>query len=68
MERLTAALRSRTHVEAPERLAATLLEHQGQWGPTHWTTTEAGYLINNGGYSFRNPAHSFAWPTARRSG
>ncbi|WP_314250080.1 hypothetical protein [Streptomyces sp. DSM 40907] len=65
VERLTAALRDRTRLEAPEQLAATLLGHQGQWGPTHWTTAGSGYLINDGGYSFRNPANAFAWPTAR---
>lgn len=64
-ERLSAALRARTRVEAPERLAAARLAHQGEWGPTHWTTAEGGYLINDGGYSFRNPANRFAWPTAR---
>ncbi|MFB7611643.1 hypothetical protein [Streptomyces gardneri] len=65
VERLTAAMRARTRVEAPERLAAARLAYQGEWGPTHWTTGARGYLINDGGYSFRNPANRFAWPTAR---
>lgn len=63
--RLTAALRACTRVEAPERLAVARLGYQGEWGPTHWTTAEGGYPINDGGYSFRNPANRFAWPTAR---
>lgn len=33
VERLTAALRARTRVEAPERIAATRLAYQGEWGP-----------------------------------
>ncbi|MGX1544477.1 hypothetical protein [Streptomyces adustus] len=65
VERLSAALRARTRVEAPERLATALLESQGPCGPAHWTTAEAGYQINNGGHSFRNPANRFAWPAAR---
>ncbi|MEU5136855.1 hypothetical protein [Streptomyces californicus] len=65
VERLTTALRARTRIEAPERLAATILEHQGQWGPTHWSTAGSGYQINDGDYSHRNPANHFAWPTAR---
>ncbi|MGT2525847.1 hypothetical protein ACU4GG_00470 [Streptomyces nojiriensis] len=64
VDRLTAALRARTRVEEPKRLAATLLEHQGQCGPARWTTAEDGYLINDGGYSYRNPANRFAWSTA----
>ncbi|MET8860752.1 hypothetical protein [Streptomyces sp. NPDC004579] len=65
VERLTAALHARTHIRAPERLAAALLKDQGPCGPTHWTTAEAGYPINDADHSFRNPANSFAWPTAR---
>lgn len=64
IERLTAALRARTRVEVAERLAAARLAYQGEWGPTHWTTGARGYLINEGDYSFRNPANRFAWPTA----
>ncbi|MFI8105428.1 hypothetical protein [Streptomyces sp. NPDC086023] len=65
VERVSAALRARTCVEAPERLAATLLDHQGQCGPTHWSTAEDGRLINDGRYSLRNPANHFAWPATR---
>jgi hypothetical protein len=65
VERLTAALRARTRIEAPELLAASLLEDQGPCGTARWTTAEAGYPINDGAYSFRNPANRFAWPTAR---
>lgn len=64
VDRLTAALRARTQVEAPDRLAAALLEDQGPCGPVRWTTAEGGYWINNGGLSFRNPANRFAWPAA----
>ncbi|MFG2293883.1 hypothetical protein [Streptomyces sp. NPDC048603] len=66
VERLTAALRARTQVEVPERLAAARLSYQGPWGPTHWTTAEdGGYLVNDGGHSCRNPAHNFARSTNR---
>jgi hypothetical protein len=65
VDRLTAALRARTRVEAPDRLAAALLKDQGPCGPVRWTTAEGGYRINDGGYSFRNPANRFAWPAAR---
>lgn len=63
--RLTAALRARTRVEAPGRLAGVLLEHQGPSGPAHWTIAGGGYRINDGGYSYRNPANRYAWPAAR---
>jgi hypothetical protein len=65
VERLTAALRSRTRVEVPERLAEALLEDQAPWGPVHWAIAEGGYRINDGRYSYRNPANRFAWPAAR---
>ncbi|MDN3272490.1 hypothetical protein [Streptomyces sp. MA15] len=65
VERLTAALRAYTRLESPERLAAALLEDQGPCGPVHWTKAEGGYPINDGEYSFRNPANRFAWPAAR---
>ncbi len=65
VERLAAALRARTRVEEPDRLAAVRLAYQGPWGPTHWTRADGGHLINDGGHSFRNPAHGFAWPPAR---
>ncbi|MFE7531854.1 hypothetical protein ACFU7Y_40085 [Kitasatospora sp. NPDC057542] len=63
IERLTAALRACTAVEEPERLAAALLEDQGQCGPVCWTTAESGHQVNDGGYSYRNPANRFALPT-----
>ncbi|ROR38162.1 hypothetical protein [Kitasatospora cineracea] len=67
-ERLTEALRNRTAVEAPEQLAAALLEGQGPRGPMHWTMTGDGQRINDGSYSFRNPtalpAHRLARVTA----
>ncbi|WP_233510363.1 hypothetical protein [Actinomadura craniellae] len=66
-DRLAAALRARTGVEAPERLAVALLEDQGQTGSTRWTTTGSGVQINDGEYSFRNPANRFALPPARLS-
>ncbi|MFD7403008.1 hypothetical protein ACFV7R_10110 [Streptomyces sp. NPDC059866] len=65
VDRLTAALCARTHVEAPDQLAAALLEDQGPCGPVRWITAEGGHRINDGGLSFRNPANRFAWPTAR---
>ncbi|MGW8989119.1 hypothetical protein ACWGRF_04205 [Streptomyces zhihengii] len=65
VERLTAALRARTRVKAPEQLAAVLLEDQGPCGPAHWTSAEGSYPINDGDYSFRNPANHFAWPATR---
>ncbi|MFE7712275.1 hypothetical protein ACFU6I_42495 [Streptomyces sp. NPDC057486] len=65
VDRLAAALRACTQVEAPDRLAAALLEDQGLCGPVRWTTAERGYWINNGGLSFRNPANRYAWPAAR---
>ncbi|MFC3575074.1 hypothetical protein ACFOZ0_17670 [Streptomyces yaanensis] len=42
VNRLTAALRARTRVEAPDRLAAALLEDQRPCGPVRWTTDEGG--------------------------
>jgi hypothetical protein len=65
VERLAAALRTRTQVEVPDQLAEALLEDQAPWGPVHWTTAESGYRIHDGGYSYRNPANRFAWPAAR---
>ncbi|MEW2253365.1 hypothetical protein AB0907_39390 [Streptomyces sp. NPDC006975] len=65
VDRLTAALRARMRVEAPERLAAALLEDQGPCGSAHWTTAGGGYRINDGRYSYRNPANHFAWSASR---
>ncbi|MFF7209197.1 hypothetical protein ACFZAU_01510 [Streptomyces sp. NPDC008238] len=64
-ERLVAALRARTAVEDPEQLAAALLEGQGACGPARWTATGDGPRINDGRYSFRNPANRFALPPDR---
>lgn len=63
--RLAAALRARTGVEDPERLAAALLEEQGAPGVANWTTAGAGYPVNDGAYSFRNLANPFALPAER---
>ncbi|MFE4519650.1 hypothetical protein ACFRMQ_36375 [Kitasatospora sp. NPDC056783] len=60
VERVAAALRARTTVEKPELLAAAMLEDHGHYGPTTWTTTGDGHRINDGRYSFRNPAKGFA--------
>ncbi|MFJ6482293.1 MULTISPECIES: hypothetical protein [unclassified Streptomyces] len=65
VERLAAALRARTRVKAPERLATMLLEDQGPCGPARWATAEGDHQINDGGYSFRNPTNPFAWSTSR---
>jgi hypothetical protein len=64
-DRLTAALRIHTGVESPEALAAVLLEGQAEPGPVHWTTTDQGVRINDGAYSYRNPANNFALPAPR---
>ncbi|RPE36819.1 hypothetical protein EDD38_5200 [Kitasatospora cineracea] len=58
--RLAAALRARTAVEEPERLAAALLEGQGPRGPVSWSVVGDGPRISDGRYSFRNPANPFA--------
>jgi hypothetical protein len=65
VERLAAALDARTAVEDPEQVAAALLDGDGPWGPTRWSSTKEGLQINDGGYSFRNPANSFALPASR---
>ncbi|MEU6815615.1 hypothetical protein [Streptomyces sp. NPDC046860] len=64
-DRLTAALRARTGVEDPEPLAAALLEDQGAPGPARWTASGLGFAVNDGEYSFRNPANRFALPADR---
>lgn len=64
-ERLAAALRARTAVEDPGRLAVALLEDQGPCGPALWTTTADGRRTNDGHYSYRNPANGFALPADR---
>ncbi|MFJ5268041.1 hypothetical protein [Streptomyces sp. NPDC088358] len=58
--RLAGALRARTSVEDPETLASALLKDQGTPGPARWTTAGRGPSINDGEYSFRNPANRFA--------
>lgn len=65
VDRLAVALRARTSVEAPETLAAALLEGQGAPGAARWTTSGHGFSVNDGDYSFRNPANRFALSTAR---
>ncbi|MFD3658203.1 hypothetical protein [Streptomyces sp. NPDC058620] len=65
VDRLTAALRARTTVEAPDPLASALLEHQGAPGPVHWTAEGHGFPVNDGGLSFRNPANHFALSAVR---
>ncbi|MFE5485204.1 hypothetical protein [Streptomyces sp. NPDC056527] len=58
--RLTAALRARTSAEDPESLASALLGDQGASGSARWTTAGHGVSVNDGEYSFRNPANRFA--------
>ncbi|MGW7074733.1 hypothetical protein [Streptomyces sp. NPDC054866] len=58
--RLADALRSRTGVDDPEALASALLEGQAAPGPAHWTTAMHAFSVNDGEYSFRNPANRFA--------
>jgi hypothetical protein len=65
VDRVTEALRTRTRVTAPGRLAAALLKDQGPCGPVRWAMSEGGYRINDGRYSYRNPANRFAWPAIR---
>ncbi|MFE5587502.1 hypothetical protein [Kitasatospora sp. NPDC056531] len=63
--RLAAALRAHTAVEDPEHLALLLLDQQGQPGPAHWRTTEDRVRVNDGRYSYRNPANPFCLPNDR---
>ncbi|MFJ7268278.1 hypothetical protein ACIQV3_16810 [Streptomyces sp. NPDC099050] len=67
VDRLTAALRARSGVEDPEALGVILLDGQGAPGPARWTTDGRGCAVNDGAYSFRNPANPFAWPADRLS-
>ncbi|MEW2421458.1 hypothetical protein AB0911_13030 [Streptomyces nigra] len=62
--RLTAALDALTTIEEPAEVARMLLEHQGQWGPAHWSRRD-GVSINDGGHSYRNPGNPFALPEGR---
>ncbi|MFI6645751.1 hypothetical protein [Streptomyces sp. NPDC050504] len=59
-DRLVGALRAMTRVEDPQSLASFLLEDQGAPGPARWTTARHGFSVNDGEYSFRNPANGFA--------
>lgn len=65
VERLASALRALVGVEAPEALATALMENQGAPGPATWSTRGGGVRINDGEYSYRNPANHFALPPAR---
>ncbi|MFB7374760.1 hypothetical protein ACFC0D_33525 [Streptomyces sp. NPDC056222] len=61
---LTAALAALTAIEEPAEVARMLLENQGQWTPAHWRQAD-GVMINDGGYSYRNPSNAFALPQGR---
>ncbi|MFF9870241.1 hypothetical protein ACF1G0_33500 [Streptomyces sp. NPDC013953] len=65
VDRLAAALHARVAVDAPDRLAAALLGSQQPAGPVHWVRTEDAGWINDGHYSYRNPANRFALPMTR---
>ncbi|GAA2626338.1 hypothetical protein GCM10010411_74040 [Actinomadura fulvescens] len=65
VERPTKALRDRTRVKEPRKLAVALLGGQGQWGPAPWTTTSTGVRVNTGSLSPRNPTTDFALPLPR---
>ncbi|MGI5499457.1 hypothetical protein [Lentzea sp. CA-135723] len=62
--RLAGALRALTAVAEAETAAAALLEGQGATGPVRWTDGP-GHAVNNGTYSYRNPANHFALPPER---
>ncbi|MFD4230404.1 hypothetical protein [Streptomyces sp. NPDC058545] len=57
--RLVAALSAVTAAEAPEELAAALVEGQGAGGASRWTGKN-GVRVNDGAYSYRNPSNAFA--------
>ncbi|MEV5321650.1 hypothetical protein AB0K92_29065 [Streptomyces sp. NPDC052687] len=63
--RVAAALRACTAVEAPEALAAALLDAQGPAGAARWSTAEGVGRVSDGPYSYRNPDNHFALPPAR---
>jgi hypothetical protein len=42
-----------------------MMERQGSTGPVRWAAAEDGARINDGRYSFRNPANDFALPGDR---
>ena len=56
---LATALAGLTSIEEPAEVAGMLLRDQGQWEAPHWKLAN-GALINNGGYSYRNPHNDFA--------
>jgi len=60
VSRLAAALSARLGAEAPQALAAALLESQRPAGPAQWATAHGDVRINDGRYSVRNPASHFA--------
>ncbi|MFJ5726206.1 hypothetical protein [Streptomyces sp. NPDC093149] len=57
--RLMAALSVLTAIEAPEELAAALVEGQGAGGASRWTSRN-GVRVDDGAYSYRNPSNGFA--------
>jgi hypothetical protein len=63
--RLAAALRTCLGMQHAESLATSMLEKQGLTGPVRWAAAEDGARINDGMYSFRNPANDFAMPGER---
>ncbi len=65
VDRLAAALRARLSSQAATPLAKAMLEAQGLTGPVRWAAAEDGTRINDGRYSFRNPANDFALPSDR---
>ncbi|MEW1639083.1 hypothetical protein AB0469_34140 [Streptomyces sp. NPDC093801] len=65
VDRLAAALRTRLGSQTAAPLATAMLEAQGLTGPVCWAATENGTRINDGRYSFRNPANDFALPGDR---
>ncbi|MFB7447576.1 hypothetical protein [Streptomyces sp. NPDC056194] len=56
---------ARLTVQAAAPLATAMLEAQGLIGPVRWAAAEGGTRINDGRYSFRNPANDFALPENR---
>jgi hypothetical protein len=63
--RVAAALGACTAVEAPEALAAALLDAQGPAGAARWSAAEGVGRVSDGPYSYRNPANHFALPPDR---
>ncbi|MGW1659405.1 hypothetical protein ACWCQD_44730, partial [Streptomyces atratus] len=53
------ALSVLTAIEAPEELAAALVEGQGAGGASRWTSRN-GVRVDDGAYSYRNPSNGFA--------